>query len=293
MAYPVMRDEGPILESAEAVARDDFFNVLEVRRSEQPGVHEGLRRIADVSGISLGIGAQPCLLIAKLSLNDPDDAGRRAAIAEAKKSIDAAYELGARITAILSGPDPGEAERPAAMERLVDSCVELCQYAQAQARDYAVWVSFEQFDDAIDKKCLIGSATLAAELADRVKEQVHNFGLLVDLSHLPLLGETAVETLSIVGPHLIHAHVGNAIMSDREHAGYGDMHPRFGHPAGENGVEELKDFLAALVYTGYFERDLPTRKPVVTFEVKPLPGESSELVIANTKRAFREAWARM
>jgi hypothetical protein len=69
------------------------------------------------------------------------------------------------------------------------------------------------------------------------------------------------------------------------------MHPRFGHPAGENGVAELAEYLKALIYVGYFENDVPTRKPVFTFEVKPLPGESSELCIASTKRAFRDAWA--
>ena len=33
--------------------------------------------------------------------------------------------------------------------------------------------------------------------------------------------------------------------------------------------------------------------PIVSFEVKPLADESSELVIANAKRALREAWARV
>jgi len=295
MAYPIIKDDNPELtiSSAETTARDDFFNVLEVRRSEQPGVHEALRRLADVSGLSLGVGAQPGLLLGKLSLNDPDAAGRQAAIDEVKKSIDAAYELNARITAVLSGPDAAEAERPAAMDRLVGSCVALCRYAQEKARDYTVWVSFEQFDDAIDRKCFIGPTDRAVELAEQVKEQAPNFGLLIDLSHLPLLGETAIESLSLAVPHLIHVHAGNAIMSDETHEGYGDMHPRFGHPAGENGVQELSDFLSALVYTGYFQNDVPTRKPVVTFEVKPLPGESSELVIANTKRTFRDAWTRV
>jgi sugar phosphate isomerase/epimerase len=124
-----------------------------------------------------------------------------------------------------------------------------------------------------------------------VREQVPNFGLCVDLSHLPLLGEDAMTCLSQASEYLIHVHAGNAIMSDQQHAGYGDMHPRFGHPAGENGVTELAEYIKALIYVGYFESDVPTRKPVFTFEVKPLPGESSELVIANTKRAFLDAWA--
>jgi sugar phosphate isomerase/epimerase len=295
MAYPIIKDDDPdlIVQSAEAIARDDFFNVLEVRRSEHEGVHEKLRHIAEVSGLNLGVGGQPGLLLNKLSLNDADEAGRQAAIDECKKAIDAAYELRARMAAMLSGPDVEEAERPAAMDRLVDSCVALCKYAQDKAEDYAVWVSFEAFDDAIDKKCLIGPTARAAELSERVRQEAPNFGLCLDLSHLPLLKEDSFTCLSTAGEHLIHVHAGNCIISDEEHEGYGDMHPRFGHPAGENGVQELIDYLRALVYTGYFERDVPTRKPVFTFEVKPLADEAPDLVIANTKRAFREAWARL
>jgi len=33
--------------------------------------------------------------------------------------------------------------------------------------------------------------------------------------------------------------------------------------------------------------------PFLSFEVKPLPGESSEVIIANAKRTLREAWARV
>jgi len=33
--------------------------------------------------------------------------------------------------------------------------------------------------------------------------------------------------------------------------------------------------------------------PIVSFEVKPLSDESSEVVIANAKRVLREAWAKL
>ena len=54
----VIKDEGPIVESAAKLAEDDFFNVLEVRRSDDPDVMEGLKRVADSAHISLGVGAQ-------------------------------------------------------------------------------------------------------------------------------------------------------------------------------------------------------------------------------------------
>ncbi len=40
---------------------------------------------------------------------------------------------------------------------------------------------------------------------------------------------------------------------------------------------------------GYFKK-LPTRRPVVTFEVRP-PGERQDLLIANCRRVLEDAWA--
>ncbi|MGD9497599.1 MAG: sugar phosphate isomerase/epimerase family protein [Armatimonadota bacterium] len=298
MAYPIIRDEDPqmILDSARKIAEDDFFDVLEVRRSQHPEVMEGLKAIAATSGLKLGMGAQPPLLLGKHNINSLDESVRRAAIDDVKLSIDAAYELGCRICAFLSGPKPAdEADIPRAMDLLVDSCVELCEYSAAKAGEgEPVWLSLEQFDDAIEKMSLIGPSTRAAELAERVKAQVSNFGLTQDLSHMPLLGETAQDMLTPTVDHLIHVHVGNAVMADPSLTGYGDKHPRFGYPGSENDVEDLAMFLETLVYVGYFDRDdLPTDKPIVTFEVAPMPGEDSDLLVAGTKRAFHAAWSKL
>jgi len=83
------------------------------------------------------------------------------------------------------------------------------------------------------------------------------------------------------------------LVSDLSSPAYGDKHPRFGYPGSVVGVEELKRFLEALVYAGYFKRNAPTAMPVVSFEVKPLEGESSEVVIANAKRTLLHAWSRL
>ncbi len=293
MAYPVIRDDNPelTLESLKKIALDDFFQLAEVRPSEHAEVTEGMKAIAQNSKLGLGVGAQPLLLLNKLSLNDPDEAGRKAAIDQVKIGVDTAYDFGAPICAFLSGPDD-EATRDHLMDLLVESCVELCEYSKSQCPDGAepVWLSLEQFDDSIDKKCLIGPSERAAVLAERVKEQVENFGLTQDLSHMPLLGESPTDMLTPTVDHLIHAHVGNCLMADPDVDGYGDKHPGFGYPGSETDVEGLARFLETLIYTGYFEKDLPSRKPIVTFEVAPMTGEDSDLLIAGTKRAFVEAW---
>jgi len=289
MAYPHVQSEEELLASVEEVCLDPFFDVLEVKPAGT-ATHARLKALADQSATRLLVAGQPPLLAGKLSLNDPDDAGRRAAVDCVKASIDAAYELGSPLCAVLSGPDPGDADRERQLDLLTDSLVQCCRYAQQRARDYVVWVTLETFDDAIDKRCLIGPSARARALAEKVRAEVDNFGLTIDLSHLPLLGESPAECLEQVVDYLIHAHAGNCALQDREHAAYGDLHPRFGLPGTENDVPQLREFLESLIYSGYFKAEVPTEKPVLTFEVKPLPGETTQLVLAGTKRTFLRAW---
>ena len=290
MAYPTASDEAALRASIEEVCLDEFFDVLEVKPSDS-ATHAKIRAMAEQSATHLIVASQPPLLGAKLSLNDPNDAGRKAAVDKVKGSIDEAYELGAPLVAVLSGPDPGDAERDAQMNLLVDSLVQCCQYAQEQAGELPVWITLETFDDAIDKRCLIGPSDRAQAVAARVRMQAPNFGLTIDLSHLPLLGESPTQCLEQVIDYLVHVHAGNCAMQDKSHAAYGDVHPRFGMAGTENDVPQLKEFLETLIYSGYFKAPVSTPKPVLTFEVKPLAGENSQLILAGTKRTFLRAWA--
>jgi sugar phosphate isomerase/epimerase len=205
--------------------------------------------------------------------------------------VDQAYELGANILIVASGPDPGEADRGAAMAAFTESLRELCADAQEKAAANMLSIAVENFDLMIDKKFLIGPTKLAAEAVQAVYEQYSNVGLTVDLSHQPLLRESVHEMVLNAVEHLIDVHVGNCLVSDPTHAAYGDKHPRLGCPGGEVGLEELKRFLESLIYAGYFKKSVPTRKPVVSFEVQPMAGERSEWVIASAKRMLQQAWA--
>jgi hypothetical protein len=98
--------------------------------------------------------------------------------------------------------------------------------------------------------------------------------------------------MAAIKEHLVHAHVGNCVKVQGR-AGYGDLHPYFGFAGGENGVAELAEFIRGLFGIGYLAEGKEP-KPWVGFEVKPQgPGETSELIIANAKRAWRQAWARV
>jgi sugar phosphate isomerase/epimerase len=296
MLYPeTMGGEGPVVETAAKVAADDFFRVIEVRPVNNAATREQLKSLCDAAHLEIGIGAQPLLLRTKMNLANLDEAGRKAAVDAIKGAIDQAYFFGARILATLDGPQsfPGAEKKAAATERLTESLKELCAYAKSKATTYTLFISLETFDQAIDKKSLIGPSVDAAKLAEAVRKSHDNFGLTVDLSHLPLLYESPKESLVPLKDFIIHAHAGNAYMDekDKSNPAYGDQHPRFGLAGGKNDVKELAEYVRTLFEVGYFDKKLPTKMPVFTFEVKPLPGETPEILVANTKRVWKEAWA--
>jgi len=285
MAYPqVLKGEGPVLEMLEKTLSDDFFDVIEITTVKDSSVRQKARQMLASSGMTVAYGGQPVQLVNKLNLNSFDSTERRNALEMCKACVDEAVEMGAVGVAFLSGPDPGQARRQEATDILADSLSQLCAHAASKGN---IKVVLETFDRDIDKKALIGPNSEAATLSARIRRNHKNFGLMLDLSHFPLQHETPQQALYAAKDHLVHAHMGNCMMRDPKLAGYGDQHPRFGIPGGENGVPQLAEYLRVLMEIGYLSEKNPQ---ILSFEVKPLGEESSGVVIANAKRALREAW---
>ncbi len=285
-------NEARTIETARQILMDDFFGSLTVGRMSDEAM-KSVKKMADDAHARLAVSAAPFILGNKLNLASPDESSRLAAVDGLKKSVDDSYALGAPIVEVLDGGGsyPGPEQEGRALEQLARSLVELCRYSAEKAGGREpVWVQIETFDRAVEKKSLIGPSPLAVELAGRVRAEVPNFGLTIDMGHLPLLGEGYGEALRAVSEYVTHVHIGNCIR-DRSNPYYGDSHPAFGMPGGVADVAELTDFFAALNEIGYFAKELPTGRPWVTFEVKPQPGQSPELVIASCKRVLKEAWA--
>lgn len=289
MAFPnTIGGEGPIVETVTQIAADPFFGAIEIGWIKDPAVREQVKNIVETAHIQVGHGAQSALLLQKLNLNSLDDAERMKAVEQLYQNVDEAEQMGAKRVAFLSGADPGDAYRPKAIDALAKSVKQVAAYA----KDKGIALTMETFDRTIDKKCLIGPSPLAAEFCKAIREDYPDFGLMYDLSHMPLLYETPKSSLSVLGDFLVHIHVGNCVL-DSKTPGYGDMHPRFGWPGGMNDVAELTDFLRGLFEIGYLRENSDAR-PWVGFEVKPQSAnESSDLVIANAKRVWQEAWSRI
>jgi hypothetical protein len=80
------------------------------------------------------------------------------------------------------------------------------------------------------------------------------------------------------------------VVKNPEFPAYGDVHPRFGFPNGENDVDEVINYLRVLFDIGFLNGK---RRPFVSFEIRPFGDEDPEIVIANAKRTLNEAWAKL
>lgn len=294
MAFPeCLKGEGPILETISQIATDPFFSAIEVTQVRDQRIRAQVAAMLAASGLDVVFAAQPVFLTQGLSLCDLDADKRGQAVEVGKSLIDQAYQFGAPIMAVLSGPDPGEADRPRATEALIESLKQLCMYAQDQASEKMLSISVENFDRDIDKRQLVGPTREAAHIAEAVRQEYSNFGLTIDLSHIPLLAERIDETVLAAIDYLIHVHMGNCVVADKNNPAYGDQHPRFGAPGSAVGVEQVQRYLETLVYAGYFRQNTPTSMPVVSFEIKPAADERPDIIIANAKRTLSHAWARI
>ncbi|MEO5998653.1 MAG: TIM barrel protein [Chitinophagaceae bacterium] len=287
MAYPTtIKGEGPVVETIKKLALDDYFSAIEITTIKDDEDREKVKKILQTSHMTVAYGAQPRLLTTGLNINDLNEEGRQKALTNLKAGVDEAYDLGATGFAFLSGKYE-EDKKEQAFEALVKSTNEICAYVKSKGD---MRVALEVFDYDVDKKSLIGPADITLRFAKEIRKVHDHFGLMVDLSHIPLIHETVEESLLPVKDYIIHAHIGNCVMKSPEMPAYGDAHPRFGFPNSENDVDEVVHYLKVLLDIGYLNTEKP---PIVSFEIKPFGDEDPDIVIANAKRTLNEAWARL
>jgi sugar phosphate isomerase/epimerase len=290
MAFPqTMGGSGPIPETVRVIAEDPFFGAIELGPINDAAVRREVRDVVRSANLQVGFGCQPIELANKLDPNSLDEPTRQAAVAKIKEGIDMAADVGATRVAMLSGPDPGDARRQQAYDALARSLDELISYAESKGISS---FALETFDRTIDKKSLVGPTSEAVPLARRVREKHAGFGLMLDLSHLPLQFETVEQMLPPSKDVIIHAHIGNCVLT-QGHKLYGDLHPHFGCEGGVNDVPEVVGFLRGLQEIGYIG---PGKKNIVAFEVRPHnvhDKDTSEGVIANAKETLTKAWAQL
>uniref|UniRef100_A0A7C4FAP3 Sugar phosphate isomerase/epimerase n=1 Tax=Thermofilum pendens TaxID=2269 RepID=A0A7C4FAP3_THEPE len=259
MANPrvLQGDLEAVKETFRTLTSDSFFDIIEV----QPLPEEAwsvAKSIADQRGVEIALGLQPYVLTRGVNPSTLDEDARRKSVATILEEVRKARERGVTKVAFCSGPDPGPADRGAAMDALVKSLREIC----AASQKLGVTVILETFDRDWDRKQLIGPIAEAVKVAEQVREEYGNFGLLWDLSHGPLLNETP-SALKTAEEYLVHVHIGCA--KRLPEGRLVDWHPGFYRPGAINGVEEVRELLKVLLEIGY--------RGIIGFEVKPEEGQ--------------------
>ena len=278
MSYP----KSEPMDSLLAIARDDFFDAIELKGYGSAEANAAAKAILDQSHLKVCYGAQPRLLGPKLNPNAIDEDERKKAEATLIEAVDEAEYLGAKGIAFLAGKWEPET-KDQAYQQLLKTTRNVCDYAATKGMN----VELEVFDLDMDKAALIGPAPYAAQFAADMRMTHSNFGLLVDLSHFPTTYETSQFVIRTLRPYITHFHFGNAVVKPGCD-GYGDLHPRMGYPNSANDTAELVDFFNVLKQEGFFNAQNPY---VLSMEVTLRPGEDEQVVLANTKRVLNRAWA--
>ena len=278
MSFPGMAQA----EALRKIAADDFFGAVEVCQCPDDASRQACREILSQSHLRVCYGAQPRLLGPKLNPNSLDEAEREQAERTLIEAVDEAEYLGAGGIAFLAGRWQPETQEQSYSQLLKTTCA-VCTYAGTKG----MFVELEVFDYDMDKASLIGPAPYAARFAADVRSRCPNFGLLADLSHFPTTYETSRQVVRTLRPYITHLHFGNAVVQPGCPA-YGDKHPRLGFPNSANDTAELVEFLRVLRQEGFFCAEEPY---VLSMEVTPFNGEDADIILANTKRVLKRAWA--
>jgi len=284
-AYPEVMQGRDYVKTLEKICEDDFWHVVEVGTVKDTRERDRARQLLAVSHLEVAYATQNTVLSQKLNPHHFDAAERARVLNIVKNCVDEAYQLGADYIRIMSGKDPGPEKREDAKKMFIEFMHEICDYTK-QNGDMVVTLKI--FDHEVDKKALIGPFATAREVSLPIRDAHDNFGILSDLSHFPLLQEDPADAIPLIKDFFTHFHIGNCVKT-KGHYLYGDLQPRFGVPGGDIDTEYLRDYFRVLL-----EHDLigPEKRPYVSAEVRPLLAEeNSALVIANTKRVMREAWA--
>ncbi len=286
-AFPeVVNGVGPIVETLRKICEDDFFTAVEVGLIKDVKQRTEAARLLEISHIEVAYACQPAIFSQKLNLNSFDQQERKRAIGTVFNCLKEASDLGATAVRIPAGKDPGSEKREEAKKLLVDSLSQILEYSKEMGDPV---ITLKIFDRDIDKQSLIGHFSDALEIAKALAPSYEKFGLLADLSHFPLLGEKPEEAIPLVKDYLKAFHIGNCVMNNRRHPLYGDLQPRFGVADGEIDTQDVSNYFRLLAELGLIGAE---KRPIMSAEVRPLlPGETSELIIANAKRVIKEAWA--
>ena len=179
------------------------------------------------------------------------------------REFEYAVESGAGKIVFGSGPDD-VSNHSGALERFFEFTLKLISQLPKN-----ITLCLEPTDWDIDKHFLCGPLGESVRLAENVrKEGYNNFGLLLDMCHIPIMHETMESAIEKTKDVLTHIHLGNAVIKNKSNPFYGDKHIPWSYPDSEYTEKDGVKFIKMLKSIGYCDKDNAT----VSFEMRPYEG---------------------
>ena len=222
---PFIKNESFFVSKIEEIAEEGFYKGIEIASIHDKANRQRIREIASSAGLIITQWMTAAITEKGLDLSAVDEKSRQYAVSEIIKNIALAKETGASTIALITGPDPGEAQHEKAAESLVESLKEIC----TEARAYGMEVIVEPLDRHVHKKMFLGPSAETARILLEVKKSHPNIGFAFDTAHAALNGEKMEEALEITCPLVSQLHLSNAVV-DSDDPLYGDYHIPLGEP---------------------------------------------------------------
>ena len=179
------------------------------------------------------------------------------------REIEYAVECGAKKLVFGSGPDD-TSDHNGALERYFEFLIKLSSQVPKDMK-----ICLEPTDWDIDKHFLCGPLHESVALAKNMrKEGIENFGLLLDMSHIPIMHETIESAVEKCRDVLTHIHMGNAVIKNKQNPFYGDKHIPWSYPESEYTEKDGVTFIKLLKEIGYTNSENAT----ASFEMRPYDG---------------------
>src|SRR5688500_15982127 len=128
--YPqILTGEGPVVETAAAIAADSQLSILEVGHVRDELTRARLKVLLSTGGLRAAFNAAPSIVRHGWNPSAEDAAARAEALTGLTGLLHEAHFLGARLFTLVSGADPGAAGRTTAKAALTETLQKLCDVA--------------------------------------------------------------------------------------------------------------------------------------------------------------------
>jgi sugar phosphate isomerase/epimerase len=287
-AYPeTFKSDESFIGSFKKVAQDPFFNAIEFHSPKNRRIRGECIKILKDSGMYRIYMGTVGFMNRGANMLSTDKSVREDAITLSCCLIDDALEWEAEEVMFSNAPNVREEKKSEAYKYLEEYYIRLADYIEQNGK---IKLTMELIDNnPIAKNYLCGPIAEAKQVWEDVRKHTSNFGLVIDLSHLPLIRERPTETVRKAGDSFVHAHIGTCVMNPESEL-CGDMHPGFQVEHSRNSVDDIVEFIKAGMETKAISEKYPIP---FSIEVHPYGNQTTDDVVEYAKDVLSQSWEKV